>query len=62
MFADVIAALTGPRPDRAALLRAHAAFAVIKEATTAALRMDGGVLADADRAEILDIATRTLRP
>jgi AcrR family transcriptional regulator len=61
MFADVIAALAGPRPDRAALLRAHAAFAVVKEATTAALRLDGGVLRDADRADILDIATRTLR-
>lgn len=62
MFADVIAALAGPRPDRAALLRAHAAFAVIKEATTAALRLDDGVLDDADRAQILAMATRTLRP
>ncbi|HEY2696369.1 MAG TPA: TetR/AcrR family transcriptional regulator [Pseudonocardiaceae bacterium] len=91
MFADVIAALAGPNPDRAALLRAHAAFAVVKEATAAALRLgdgelgergagtrgpdDGelggrgpgehrpgdGVLGDADRAEILAIATRTLR-
>lgn len=61
MFADVIAALAGPNPERAALLRAHAAFAVVKEATTAALRMDGGVLSDADRMDILEIATRTLR-
>jgi AcrR family transcriptional regulator len=101
MFADVIAALAGPDPDRAALLRAHAAFAVVKEATAAALRLgdgalgghrpsdgelgerragtrgpdDGepggrgpgvpgpgdGLLGDADRAEILAIATRTLR-
>lgn len=121
MFADVIAALAGPDPDRAALLRAHAAFAVVKEATAAALRLgdgalggrgpgghrpddgelggrmpgahgpsdgelgergpgtrgpddgelsgripgahgpDDGVLGDADRAEILAIATRTLR-
>ncbi|HJP74010.1 MAG TPA: helix-turn-helix domain-containing protein [Pseudonocardiaceae bacterium] len=62
MFADVIAALAGPDPDRAALLRAHAAFAVAKETTTAALRMGGGVLGDADRAEVLAIATHTLRP
>ena len=62
MFDDVITALAGPNPDRAALLRAHAAFAVVKDTTTAALRMGGGVLEDADRAEILAIATHTLRP
>lgn len=61
MFDDVIAALAGRDPDRAALLRAHAAFAVVKEATTAALRMGDGELSDADRAEILAIATHTLR-
>ena len=61
MFADVIAALAGPNPERAALLRAHAAFAVVKEATAAALRMDDGVLSDATAWTILAIATRTLR-
>lgn len=61
MFSDVIAALAGPRPSRVALLHAHAAFAVVKEATAAALRMNGGVLAGSDRAEILAMATRTLR-
>ena len=61
MFADVITALAGPDPDRAALLRAHAAFAVVKDTTTAALRLGGGELADDDRAEILAIATHTLR-
>jgi AcrR family transcriptional regulator len=62
MFADVIGALAGPNPDRAALLRAHAAFAVVKEATTAALQLSGGELDDADRNEILAIATKALEP
>ncbi|HEV3356798.1 MAG TPA: TetR/AcrR family transcriptional regulator [Pseudonocardiaceae bacterium] len=62
MFDEVITALAGPKPDRAARLRAHAAFAVVKDTTTAALRMNGGVLDDADRAEILAIATHTLTP
>jgi hypothetical protein len=33
MTAAIIAALAGPRPNRATTIRAHAAFAVAKEAT-----------------------------
>jgi hypothetical protein len=36
MTEAIIAALAGPRPNRAASIRAHAAFAVAKEATLAA--------------------------
>jgi AcrR family transcriptional regulator len=58
MMASVIAALAGPDPDRATLIRAHAAFAVAKEATSAVLaerRLDA-----ADREEILAAALRAL--
>lgn len=58
MMASVIAALAGPDPDRAALIRAHAAFAVAKEATAAVL--EKGALEPADRDEILAAALRAL--
>jgi hypothetical protein len=70
MTDQVLAALAGPDTGRAGLLRAHAAFAAIKEATLAATAMPGSPAADgpgggldpADRAEILAAALRALRP
>jgi AcrR family transcriptional regulator len=62
---QVIAVLAGPDPDRAALIRAHAAFAAVKGATTAAMSPGGpggdGKLSPGDRAEILAAALRALR-
>jgi hypothetical protein len=72
MTGQVVAALAGPAADRGAILRAHAALAVVKDATMAALALpapapaDGppgpaeGTLDPADRAEILATALRTL--
>jgi AcrR family transcriptional regulator len=57
---DVIAALAGPDADRAAIIRAHAAFAITKGATMAALELGGGKLSAGDRAEILTLALRAL--
>lgn len=61
----VIEALTGPGADRAAVIRAQAAFGVVKNATMAAMSIDpapegDAKLAPADRAEILDAALRAL--
>jgi AcrR family transcriptional regulator len=62
MTAQVIAAIAAPGGgDHAAIVRAHAAFAVVKGATMAAMTMSDGKLSDADRAEILDAALRVLR-
>jgi AcrR family transcriptional regulator len=65
MIGQVITALAGPGADRTALIRAHAAFAVVKDATMAAISLgaltDDGKLDPADRAEILDTALRALR-
>jgi hypothetical protein len=58
---QTIAALAGPDPDRAALIRANAALAVAKAATLAAVQLSGGPLAPADRAEVLAAALRVLR-
>jgi len=58
MMVAVIAALAGPDPDRAALIRAHAAFAVAKEATAAVLATR--TLESPDRDEILASALRAL--
>ena len=55
-----IAALAGPDPDHAALIRANAALAVAKAATLAAVQLSGGPLAPADRAEVLAAALRAL--
>jgi AcrR family transcriptional regulator len=53
--------LAGSGADRAAVIRAHAALAVVKSATMAALELGDGTLTSAGRAEILDLALRTLR-
>lgn len=60
MVDAIVATLAGPRPSRAAVIRAHAAFAVAKEATTAAMRSGNG-LTRADRREIVAAALRALR-
>lgn len=60
--AHTVAALAGPDPGRAALIRANSALAVAKAATLAALDLGSGTLDPADRAEILAIALRTLKP
>jgi AcrR family transcriptional regulator len=62
MTSAVIAALAGPEAGHAAVIRAHAAFSVTKTATMAALEMSGDILEPADRAEILAIALRILKP
>src|SRR6266702_8500933 len=61
----VIEALTGRGADRAAVIRAHAALGVVKNATMAAMSIDpapegDAKLTPADRAEILDAALRAL--
>jgi len=56
----VHAALAGPRPNRATTIRAHAAFAVAKEATLAAMAIGNGRLTPGDRGEILAAARRAL--
>ena len=57
---QVIAVLAGPDADRSAVVRAHAALAVIKGATMAALELGGGTLEPADREEILQLALGVL--
>jgi AcrR family transcriptional regulator len=57
---QVIAVLAGPDPDRSAVVRAHAALAVIKGATMAALELGGGALEPAEREEILQLALGAL--
>jgi AcrR family transcriptional regulator len=64
MTEQVVDALAGPDADPAALIRAHAAFAVIKGATMAAMSIGAldadGKLDPAYRAEILAAALRAL--
>ena len=64
MTEQVVVALAGPDADPAATIRAHAAFAVIKGATMAAMSIGAldadGKLDPACRAEILDAALRAL--
>ncbi len=66
MTDEVIVALAGPDADRAAIIRAHAAFAVVKGATVAVMSLgdsqEGGKLDPADRAEILAAGLRALQP
>ena len=63
LMAEVVAALAGPDADRAALIRASAALAVVKSATTAALDLaEDGKLSPDDRAEVLAAALRALNP
>jgi AcrR family transcriptional regulator len=57
---QVIAVLAGPGADRSAVIRAHAALAVVKGATLAALESGGGTLDPADRDEILRLALGAL--
>jgi AcrR family transcriptional regulator len=60
MTTQTVAALAGPAPSHAALIRASAALAVAKAATLAALDMNAGMLPAADRAEVLATALRAL--
>jgi len=63
LMAEVVAALAGPDADRAALIRASAALAVVKGATSAALELaPDGKLSPDDRAEVLATALRALAP
>jgi AcrR family transcriptional regulator len=59
MIEGIIAALAGPAPGRPALIRARAAFAVVKEGPGTCLALGGPVTPD-DRREILDAALRVL--
>jgi AcrR family transcriptional regulator len=61
MIAQTVAALTGPDPDHAALIRANAALGVVKASTLAAVRLGGGTLSAQDRAEVLAVALGTLK-
>jgi AcrR family transcriptional regulator len=59
---QVIGVVAGPGADRSAIIRAHAAFAVVKAATMATLATGDGTLTDTDRTEILASALRVLHP
>jgi len=61
MTERVVESLAGPEADRSAVIRAHAALAVVKGATLAALELGDGALSPAGRAEILGLALRTLQ-
>ena len=56
----ITAALAGPRPDPAGIIRAHAAYAAAKNGTLALLAARGGHLTQHDRAELLAAAERAL--
>lgn len=58
---QTLAVLAGPNPTRAALIRASAAFAIVKAATIAAIDLGGGTLSADDRAEVLALALGTLK-
>jgi|tagenome__1003787_1003787.scaffolds.fasta_scaffold20802967_2 AcrR family transcriptional regulator len=60
MIEGIIARLAGPDPDRQALIRAHVAYAVIKDGVSACLSLNGSVTPE-DRTEILDAALRVLK-
>lgn len=61
MTGATIAALAGPRPSRAATIRAHAALPVVKDATLAALATGNGRLNAMERGEILAAALHALQ-
>ncbi len=61
MTERVVDVLAGSGADRSAVIRAHAALAVVKGATLAALELGDGTLTPAGRAEILGLALQTLR-
>ena len=56
----ITAALAGPRPDPAGIIRAHAAYGAAKNGTLALLAARGGHLTQHDRAELLAAAERAL--
>jgi AcrR family transcriptional regulator len=56
----ITAALAGPQPDPATIIRAHAAYAAAKNGTLALLAARGGRLSQLDRAELLAAAERAL--
>jgi AcrR family transcriptional regulator len=56
----ITAALAGPRPDPAGIIRAHAAYAAAKNGTLALLAARGDRLSPRDRAELLAAAERAL--
>src|ERR1700680_3805286 len=56
----ITTALTGPRPDSASTVRAHAAYAAAKNGTLALLAANGGHLSPAERAALLAAAVRAL--
>jgi AcrR family transcriptional regulator len=56
----ITAALAGPQPDPARIIRAHAAYAAAKNGTLALLAAHGGRLSRLDRAELLAAAERAL--
>jgi hypothetical protein len=56
----ITAALAGPQPDPAAVIRAHAVYAAAKNGTLALLAAHGGRLSQLDRAELLAAAERAL--
>jgi AcrR family transcriptional regulator len=57
---EITAALAGPRPDPASIIRAHAAYAAAKNGTLALLTARGSHLTQQDRAELLAAAERAL--
>jgi AcrR family transcriptional regulator len=59
MVEEVISVLAGPDPDRAAYVAAHAAYAVIKEASYALIILNG-LLSQEDHAQLLAAALRAL--
>jgi AcrR family transcriptional regulator len=60
MTAAIVTALASPHPGRAAVIRARAAIAVIKEGVPAALQAENQHLDPGDREEILAAAARAL--
>lgn len=56
----ITAALAGPQPGSAGIIRAHAAYAAAKNGTLALLAAHGGRLSRLDRAELLAAAERAL--
>jgi AcrR family transcriptional regulator len=56
----ITAALAGPQPDPAGIIRAHAAYAAAKNGTLALLAAHGGRLSRLDRSELLAAAERAL--
>jgi AcrR family transcriptional regulator len=57
---EITAALAGPRPDPASIIRAHAAYAAAKNGALALLTARGSHLTQQDRAELLAAAERAL--